>query len=80
MVKKNAIKPKKKETLCSDQKELISELLINLVREHPMFYDKKHLDFFNKDKKKFKWNELKENLNRSLKSLKLKKGMFGGYT
>lgn len=65
----------KKEKLTSQQKETLYEIVINLVRENPMFYDKTHPDYKNKEKRNKKWTELKEILNTSLK-FQLKKGKF----
>lgn len=69
----------KKEKLSSQKKETLYEVIINLVRENPMLYNKTHPDYKDKDKKNKKWNEFKEILNTSLQ-FGLKKGKFHSNT
>lgn len=66
----------KKDRLTKEQKEVLTEIVINFVREHPVLYDKTHPDYRDNEKTKKKWKQFKETVNTSLK-YKLKKGMLG---
>lgn len=63
-----------KSKLSNVQRETLSEIVINFVRENPMLYDKTNPNYKDRAKQKKKWNELKENVNKSL-NFGIKKGM-----
>lgn len=59
--------------LSNKDEHLVSEILITLVRDIPMFYDKKCKDYKNKHKKDKKWRELKTAVFEST-GITIKKG------
>lgn len=60
--------------LTKDQQGTLSEVVMNFVRENPMLYDKKSPDYKDSEKRRMKWKECKDNVNRSL-NYGIKKGM-----
>lgn len=59
--------------LTKQQKHTVSEILITLVCDLPMLYDKKNKDYKQKDKCDKKWKELRESIREST-GIEIKKG------